>query len=164
MKFMDEKGRLFGKINLFDLLVILAVLAVVAGVGYKLVSNGRQSAAAKNTTDWVITVKFAAVEPGLADAFRADSQIFYDTDGPVNARVGSVREEPAQVTVPTSDGRLVLAQDPRLLDVYAEVNVKDTNGDGVLKVGRYSLGTGGKFALKTFYAYSEGVVISIRKP
>ncbi len=164
MKLMDEKGRLFGKINLFDLLVILAILAVVAGVGYKLLSDRKQSAAAQNTTDWVVTVKFAAVEPGLADAFRLDSQIFYDTDGPVNATIGTVREEPAWETVPTADGRLVLAQDPRLMDVYAEVNVKDANGDGLLKVGRYSIGTGGKFAIKTFYAYSEGVVISIRKP
>ena len=164
MKLMDEKGRLFGKINLFDLLVILAVVVVIAGIGYKVLSDRRQSAAAQNTTDWIVTVKFAAVEPGLADAFRADSQIFYDTDGPVNAKVGDVREEPALVTVATSDGRLVLAQDPRLMDVYADVNVKDANGDGVLKVGRYSLGTGGKFALKTFYAYSEGVVIAIRKP
>ena len=29
MKFIDEKGRLFGKINLIDLLVIVLLLAVV---------------------------------------------------------------------------------------------------------------------------------------
>lgn len=39
MKIIDEKGRLFGKINLIDLLVIVLVVAVVAAVGWKL---GRQ--------------------------------------------------------------------------------------------------------------------------
>lgn len=36
-----EKGRLFGKINLIDLLVLVLVVAVVLAVGWKLV--GRES-------------------------------------------------------------------------------------------------------------------------
>ena len=43
MKIIDEKGRLFGKINLIDLLVIVLVVAVVAAVGWKLV--GKKAAA-----------------------------------------------------------------------------------------------------------------------
>ncbi len=39
MKIIDEKGRLFGKINLIDLLVIVLVVAVVAAVGWKLVGK-----------------------------------------------------------------------------------------------------------------------------
>ena len=33
MKIIDEKGRLFGKINLIDLLVIVLVIAIIAAVG-----------------------------------------------------------------------------------------------------------------------------------
>ena len=36
MKIINEKGKLFGVINVVDLLVLLAVIAVVIGVGYKL--------------------------------------------------------------------------------------------------------------------------------
>ena len=32
MKLIDEKGRLFGKINLIDLLVVLLIVAVLAAV------------------------------------------------------------------------------------------------------------------------------------
>ena len=39
MKFIDEKGRLFGKINLIDLLVILLVLAVLFAVLWKTVGK-----------------------------------------------------------------------------------------------------------------------------
>ena len=35
MKIIDEKGRLFGKINLIDLLVLVLVVAVVLAVGWK---------------------------------------------------------------------------------------------------------------------------------
>ncbi len=164
MKVWDEKGRLFGKINLFDLLVILAVLLVVAGLLYRSVSNQRLSQAASDTTEWIATVKFAAVEPGIADAMRMDDRIFFDADGYVNAKVGEVWEKPAQITVQTSDDQLALVADPYLMDVFADVVIQDINGDGTLKVGRYAVATGGRFALKTFHVYSEGIVIAIRKP
>ena len=32
MKLIDEKGRLFGKINLIDLLVVLLIVAVLAAI------------------------------------------------------------------------------------------------------------------------------------
>ena len=34
MKIIDEKGRLFGKINLIDLLVIVLVIAIISAVGW----------------------------------------------------------------------------------------------------------------------------------
>ena len=39
MKLVDEKGRLFGKLNLIDLAVILVVVAVAAAVCMKLFGN-----------------------------------------------------------------------------------------------------------------------------
>ena len=44
MKLIDEKGRLFGKINLIDLLVVLLIVAVLAAVVWKL--GGKKAAAA----------------------------------------------------------------------------------------------------------------------
>ncbi len=161
MKMMDEKGRLFGKINLFDLLVILAVLVVIAGVGYKLLSNKNDAEKASNTTLYVATIRCAAVEPGFADALKKDDRLFFDLDNYVNAKIVAVREEKALISTPTTNGALVLAEDPRLLDVSVDIAIDDVNGDGLLKVGRYSVGVGGKFAIKTFYAYAEGVVTAI---
>ena len=36
---IDEKGRLFGKINIVDFLVVAVILLAIAGVGYKLISS-----------------------------------------------------------------------------------------------------------------------------
>ena len=44
MKLIDEKGRLFGKINLIDLLVVILIVAVIAAVAWKL--GGRKAATA----------------------------------------------------------------------------------------------------------------------
>ncbi len=39
MKFLDDKGRLFGKLNVFDLLVILIVLIGAVGMGARLLQK-----------------------------------------------------------------------------------------------------------------------------
>ena len=39
MKLIDEKGRLFGKVNLIDLCIVLIVIAGVAAVAMKLFGN-----------------------------------------------------------------------------------------------------------------------------
>ena len=49
MKLIDEKGRLFGKINLIDLLVVILIVAVIAAVAWKL--GGRKAAAAVTGTE-----------------------------------------------------------------------------------------------------------------
>ena len=53
MKIIDEKGRLFGKLNLIDLLVIILLIAAVAAVAWKLV--GKKAAAAVADTGRTIT-------------------------------------------------------------------------------------------------------------
>ena len=53
MKFIDEKGRLFGKINIIDLLVILMILAAAAALIWKL--GGKQAADAAFDNEFPIT-------------------------------------------------------------------------------------------------------------
>ena len=36
MKLIDEKGKLFGKINVIDFVIVIIVIGLLAGVGYKL--------------------------------------------------------------------------------------------------------------------------------
>ena len=53
MKIIDEKGRLFGKLNLIDLLVIILLIAAVAAVAWKLV--GKKAAETVADTGRAIT-------------------------------------------------------------------------------------------------------------
>ena len=58
MKIIDEKGRLFGKINLIDLLVIILVVAVVAAVGWKVVGKKAAASVSNNSHEITYTVLF----------------------------------------------------------------------------------------------------------
>ena len=73
MKIIDEKGRLFGKINLIDLLVLVLVVAVVLAVGWKLVGKKAAANVSNNQHEINFTVLFED-QPAEVAAF-AETQI-----------------------------------------------------------------------------------------
>jgi len=164
MKVIDEKGRVFGKINIFDLLVLLALLVAIGGVGYKVISDKRKAAGTVPTTTYIVTVKTPAMLPSYAEALRKDDRIYYDNFGFVNAKIIDVREEPAMMTVQTADGRLVETQSPNLVDVIIDIEVKDAHDTPDIRIGRYAVAVGGKLTVKTIYAMGmDSDVIAIRE-
>ncbi len=67
MKVIDEKGKLFGKINLIDLLVILVVIAVAAGLFWKLAGDEVTEAVSSSTkTTLTYEVLCTEQEPEVA--------------------------------------------------------------------------------------------------
>ncbi len=63
MKVIDEKGRLFGKINIIDLLVILLVVVVAAILCVKFLGGGDDSTVYEPASQLTYTVKAEGVEP-----------------------------------------------------------------------------------------------------
>ena len=66
MKIINEKGKLFGVINVVDLLVLLAAIAVIAGVGYKLFAPQIASVAARQVP-MTVTVRVLGATPFLVE-------------------------------------------------------------------------------------------------
>ena len=42
MSMIDKKGKIFGKLNIIDLIAILLIVAVLALIGYKLLVRSRR--------------------------------------------------------------------------------------------------------------------------
>lgn len=107
---IDEDGRLFGLVNIVDLLVVLIVVAMVAA-GWALLSGnlGPEPATdnSQNTTT-VVTFESQAVEPYVAEAIQNGS-----VGGSEVVAVRSKTVEPATVVVPDQNGQLHVRQHPR---------------------------------------------------
>lgn len=65
MKMIDEKGRLFGKLNLIDLIVIVLIIAAAIVVGVKFLGGGESADAP--TTRLTYTVRMTAQDKALVD-------------------------------------------------------------------------------------------------
>jgi hypothetical protein len=132
-RILDEKGRLFGTINVVDVLVVLVVLAVVAA-GVALVFGGDSSDSRTTTMD----VRAENVQPYVANAIPIGDV----SEGNVE-RVLNASATPKQILAITADGELVIRDHPRLktVETTVEVPVSD-DGNGVqfqgqrLKIGQ----------------------------
>jgi len=164
MRIIDEKGRIFGKINLFDLIVLLAFVFLAAGIGYKVVKDRAEAGNEVPVKTYIATVKCSAMPDSFAETLEKDKRIYYDNEGFTNARIVSIEEVPAVVTVQTADGKLVEAVDPKLKDVYLEIEIDDRQDDNDIKIGRYAVAVGGKMTVKTIYAIgTESLILDIRE-
>ena len=66
MSIIDKKGKLFGKLNIIDLIAVILIVAVVALLGYKLTSNQGGGLAGEGQPV-VYTVKIRNVDQRIYD-------------------------------------------------------------------------------------------------
>ena len=112
MKLINEKGKLFGVINVVDLLVLLAVIAVAAGVGYKLFAPQIAEAAAKQV-DMTMIVRVRGATPFLVAEVERNSQVgkqIVSGNSYTSAVITDMQIEPYDQQVTTADGRIVTAR------------------------------------------------------
>lgn len=70
MAIVDERGNLFGRLNLIDAMAIVVILAlVVAGAAFVTQSSGQASGTAATSVETTITVQ-SAVPPYVLDAIE----------------------------------------------------------------------------------------------
>ena len=96
MKFIDNKGRLFGKISFIDVLAILAVLALGAGL---LIRNFSLETTAANTPSvkFSYTAKIQNVSDMISRQFRVGDKIYNEASGEYYGTISDVEVKDAEV-------------------------------------------------------------------
>ena len=149
MKLIDEKGRLFGKINLIDLLVVLLIVAVLAAVVWKL--GGKKAATAVTGTEKkaVYTVEFEDVSADIAH--------FAET------QVGkSLVNDSKVITASITDVRTAdYADENGHLRLYITVEAGASFTGNVYKVGPQEIRVGYEYILKTSEFELTGLISAL---
>ena len=159
MKKSNESGKLFGLVNIVDLIVLLAVLAAAAGLVWKFAMP--KIAGSETREKVVFTVRVRGVHNRMEDEIRKsleeDSRCIAGNDYVPDAFVTGVEFEPYIQQLPTADGRLVDAVDPSRLDAIFTVEAMVSKGP-VIKVGPQEIRKGLGYYLKTKYIEFSAVV------
>lgn len=128
MKIIDEKGRLFGKINIIDLLVILLLLLFIPifYFGYKLYNKTIPTQAAFVDEDIEIEkeFEFVKVKPDLLKSLNVgDKEI--DKDGITIGEIVWLGESrPYQYRFDLGSGETFLKEEAQLKAFYAKLKLK----------------------------------------
>lgn len=151
MKIIDEKGKLFGFINVVDLVVLIIVIALAAGIIVRLTSaklnaNGGNPLSEKK--DIYVTLYAGTVVPEVADSLHEGDKLVAN-NAYTDAEIVSVKVEPAAFVGTNSDGIAVESKHPIWKDVTVVVKDKVNPSSVILKVGGQEARVGYSYILKT---------------
>ena len=150
-------GTKKGKFNFFDALLILLVLAVLAGGGY-FVLRKRTTSGTAEQKDLKIqyTVRYHLVPNVLKVHIKSGDTLYFTTDKSTAGTVLSVREEPSVFTdFSTEENVFVTAPYPNCTEYYVTVEATaQKNGDSYTVNGT-NLSVGKKLFLRTASFSSE---------
>lgn len=124
VELLDENGRVFGVINIIDLLAVLLIVAViVAGVAIVTGSNSQDDKSGESMT---VTVRIEEVQPYVASAIPDEGTV---SDGTVS-RIVNKTVAPAEVVVTDQNGQFHVREHPRLRTVVIKVEITVTRANG----------------------------------
>jgi hypothetical protein len=160
MKLINEKGKLFGIINVVDLLILLAIVAIVGAIGMQLFGqkiNDVVSPQVEITAEVVII----GTPPRLVnEIFRQDlvGEKLVAGNEYMNATIVDVWEEDYVMQAIRSDGVIVDSTDPSKKDVVIKIKSTVAKGTPSPKIGSQELRAGRTYILKTQTFESSGTI------
>lgn len=128
---IDEKGRLFGKINIVDLLVILVIVIAAVVLGMKFLGGSGNGAINPTKTHVTYTVLVEGVEPEVYENIQKYIPSTLMASGELlDGQVTAVTAEPHEqkISVSSTGKSVIVPVDDDLLDLTftIECNVVNT--------------------------------------
>ena len=151
MKVVNEKGKLFGIINVVDLILLIAVIAVVGAIGWKLFGGSVTDAVApqvKLTTQ----VDIIGTAPRIVQEIERQNlvgQKIVSGNQYVDATITDVKIEDYVVQAIRADGVIVDAKDPSKKDVIFTITTTVPKGTASPKIGSQEVRAGRTYIVKT---------------
>lgn len=111
---IDKKGRIFGKINIIDLVVVILILCLAGSVLYNFIEKKtNQSTVVSGTESGIATITFKmyGTYPEWVEALKEGDKLII-ADKVTDVEVVSVSSETAITTTTTAEGQLVAVENP----------------------------------------------------
>ena len=86
MKIMDEKGRLFGKINLFDLIALMVLVLGLLVIGLRL-TGGEEEAVAPAYSSATVQIESTGMRDYMVESLK-EGDLLYEE----NKKIGVIKE------------------------------------------------------------------------
>ena len=161
---IDEKGRLFGKINIVDLLVILVIIIAAAVLGIKFLGPDSSVAINPKTTHVTYQVLVESVQPAVYESIIDNNYVpstLMASGEFLDGQVVAVESKPhtTNATVSASGDMLMVSTDKELLDLIFTIECNVVNPI-TTEIGPQEVRVGKSHIVKTDkFEFSNGVII-----
>lgn len=161
-KILDEKGRLFGRINIIDVIVIIVAIVLVCGVYVKFSRNERTASVTSDLQTVTYQLEIKGVRNGIAGNLREGDLIWNEENGVQLGRITGVSVNGAKQANALADGTYVLGNVEDRFDVVLTIE-----GGCQIVNGRYYIERSDEISVNhekkayTKYCKFTGTVIGI---
>ncbi len=158
---MLKNGKLFGKLNIFDFAVILLLLVLVFGVGYKFLVLNREEQ--KNTVQITYDLSIEAVRDVTVNAFRVGDTVYHYKLDEAIGKVAAISTVPATKELEALDGTVVMAPVENRYNLTVSVTgTAVLQGDGNLMMGKAKIVEGTELRASTQLANCTAVIKNVQ--
>ena len=163
MKLIDEKGRLFGKINLLDLIALLLVLAAVVFFGLRLIRGRGTTAASAEPAQITYTVLVQAVDPRtLPYVDKAIGEPLLSSGSLINSLTFTgYTTEPCRIYYSDEAGQVHVTEDPDRVNLVCTVEGTVEWAKHAPQIGSQEARVGKDHILKTETIEFTGTILTM---
>lgn len=164
MKLFDEKGKVFGFVNIIDLLVILAILAV-GFVGVYKMTGKTTVLSGGDKGEVTLNLRASGRLPFIAKGFHIGDKLVSAGDFVEDSEIVSVSTTPTVSVFTNDEGIPFKRENPLIVDVLISIKAKTKTNGPVMKVGIQEVAIGKTFTVRTATSAIDTTVeaINIKK-
>lgn len=160
MKLIDNKGRLFGKISIVDIVAVVLLIACIAAVGLKM-KTSQEIRGGVRTLEYSVRVE--NIRDMSVNAIRQNSKDVIDAETKrALGEIIDVTTEKARVLVQTDDGNYTFAEYDNRYDAVVTLRVYGTEtDDGYYAASGRQLSVGDTIGVNNGFSQFFGEIISV---
>ena len=163
---IDKNGKLFGKINLFDLIVIILLVVLLFGVAYKvflMVPDSATPTGKEQAIDITFDVQIKSVREATVNTFHLNDTLFYYNSEEDLGKIIAIDSKPATDVLETLDGTAINAPVQERYDLILTVNGKGIRfEDGTIMMAKTRIVDGIELQVATQTAKCLGTIQNLK--
>ncbi|MBI4734123.1 MAG: DUF4330 domain-containing protein [Rubrobacteridae bacterium] len=160
MAVIDEKGRIFGRINLIDFTLVLGIVVVAAIALVFLTKQGKVVTVKEDKTiEYTMLVK--AIRPEVAGFIKKGDLVKKQlTKNPIGI-VKNIDVKQAQILIDTADGKRLTTISLVEVDARVTIETKGRTGEDIISTGNEVLRVGDRFNIVTKWFIGDAVIVGM---
>ena len=161
---LSKNGKLFGKISIIDLLVII-VAVLMLKVVYDKYNYAVNPSATENVVQqkFEYVVKIRGISSTTIDMLKIEDEVYDKTSSTMIGKIADIKYENAKYEFEGNDGKIYIKEYPGKVDVILTIKTDGTIKDGeYLANGLIRVLIGENKVIKTKYVQVEANVIDIK--
>ncbi len=151
MKIVNEKGKLFGIINIIDLVILLCIVLVAGALVYKFAAPAASDVIAPKS-DMYVTMRVRGAMDYLKDEvtkLEAGQKLVAGSSYVDDTELVSISNVPYLAAATSDAGQFITANDPQKSDLIIVIKAKQNKDEAIYKIGNQEVRIGRGFIFKT---------------